>query len=114
MGSAQEFDGTRILGCFPENHEFGSAGVPKFPSEALIKVRAGLGGETGLVHRLWPIVISSSIENNLLKIALVDRLQAIDNRDNSLIGAPGPLALKTLRALSAPSVPAVCTPAVEY
>jgi hypothetical protein len=25
-GSAQEFDGTRILGCFPENHEFGSGG----------------------------------------------------------------------------------------
>ena len=23
-GSAQEFDGTRILGCFPENDEFGS------------------------------------------------------------------------------------------
>ena len=24
LGSAQEFDGTRILGCFPENDEFGS------------------------------------------------------------------------------------------
>jgi hypothetical protein len=24
LGSAQEFDGTRILGCFPESHEFGS------------------------------------------------------------------------------------------
>ena len=26
IGSAQEFDGTRILGCFPENHEFGFGG----------------------------------------------------------------------------------------
>jgi hypothetical protein len=26
IGSAQEFEGTRILGCFPENHEFGSGG----------------------------------------------------------------------------------------
>ena len=26
IGSAQEFDGARILGCFPENHEFGSGG----------------------------------------------------------------------------------------
>ena len=25
-GSEQEFDGTRILSCFPENHEFGFGG----------------------------------------------------------------------------------------
>jgi len=23
LGSPQEFDGTRILGCFPEDHKFG-------------------------------------------------------------------------------------------
>lgn len=26
IGSAQEFDGTRILGCFPESDEFGLEG----------------------------------------------------------------------------------------